>query len=57
MIQENNPYTSMQKSAYSSGTSNHGEHNDNPDYWNVLLGDLKDKDKWELCPKYNIGNK
>ena len=47
MIQENNPYTSMQKSAYSSGTSNHGEHNDNPDYWNVLLGDLKDKDKWE----------
>lgn len=46
MIQENNPYTSMQKVAYNPGTSNHEEHNDNPDYWDVLLGDLKNKDKW-----------
>jgi SAM-dependent methyltransferase len=44
---ENNKFTNMQKSAYSQGTSNHLEHNDNPDYWDILLGDLKDKKKWK----------
>ena len=43
---ENNNYTQMQKSSYNVGTSNHLEHNDNPDYWDILLGDLKDKNKW-----------
>lgn len=37
----------MQKGAYSSGTTNHPEHNDNPNYWDILLSDLKDKEKWE----------
>ena len=44
---ENNNYTQMQKSSYNMGTSNHLEHNDNPDYWDILLGDLKDKNKWK----------
>lgn len=46
MINPNNQYTNMQKSAYSIGTSNHDEHNSNPDYWDILLGDLKNKDVW-----------
>ncbi len=37
----------MQKSAYAGGTSNHEEHNTNPDYWNILLGDLQAKEKWD----------
>ena len=36
----------MQKGQYAGGTSNHSEHNSNPNYWDVLLGDLKDKQKW-----------
>jgi len=47
MVNSDNEYTRMQKNAYSSGTSNHLEHNDNPNYWDILLGDLKDKSKWE----------
>jgi SAM-dependent methyltransferase len=46
MVSSDNKYTKMQKGAYRSGTSNHPEHNDNPDYWNILLGDLKDRDSW-----------
>ena len=42
----NNKYTNMQKSAYAGGTTNHEEHNMNPDYWNILLGDLKNKEDW-----------
>lgn len=41
-----NKYTNMQKSVYYLGTNNHENHNSNPDYWNILLGDLKDKEKW-----------
>jgi SAM-dependent methyltransferase len=41
-----NKYTQMQKNEYAGGTSNHPEHNSNPDYWNILLGDLKDKENW-----------
>jgi len=37
----------MQKGAYANGTSNHEEHNTNPDYWNILLGDLKNKENWD----------
>ena len=36
----------MQKKAYAGGTSNHEEHNTNSDYWDILLSDLKDKEKW-----------
>ena len=46
-MNEENPYTKMQKSQYYSGTSNHLNHNDNPDYWNILLSPLKDSEKWK----------
>lgn len=32
-----NKYTKTQKSQYFNGTSNHLEHNENPDYWEILL--------------------
>lgn len=47
MVSSNNKYTSMQKDAYSGGTTNHNEHNSNSDYWNILLGDLKDSKNWD----------
>jgi len=46
-MDEQNNYTEMQKSVYAFGTTNHEEHNSNPDYWNILLGDLKEKHLWE----------
>jgi 2-polyprenyl-3-methyl-5-hydroxy-6-metoxy-1,4-benzoquinol methylase len=46
MIDPKNSYTLMQKRWYNPGTNNHEEHNNNPDYWNILLKDLKNKDKW-----------
>jgi 2-polyprenyl-3-methyl-5-hydroxy-6-metoxy-1,4-benzoquinol methylase len=30
----------MQKKFYKNGTTDHREHNDNPDYWRSLLGDI-----------------
>ena len=42
-----NKYTMMQKGQYYSGTSNHLDHNDNPDYWDILLGDLKNRIQWK----------
>ena len=36
----------MQKKAYAGGTSNHEEHNTNSDYWDILLSDLKNKERW-----------
>ena len=47
MINKENKYTQMQKMQYASGTSNHEEHNRNSDYWDILLSDLKDKEKWD----------
>lgn len=41
-----NTYTQMQKGFYRNGTSNHLEHNDNKDYWDILLKDLKDAESW-----------
>lgn len=46
MVSDNNQYTNMQKAQYSAGTSNHLEHNNNSDYWNILLSDLKYKENW-----------
>ena len=46
MVNKDNNYTAMQKNQYSSGTTNHPEHNDNPNYWDILLSDLTDSDKW-----------
>ena len=44
-----NRYTQMQRHQYNdnNGTDNHENHNDNTDYWDVLLGDLKDKKRWD----------
>jgi ubiquinone/menaquinone biosynthesis C-methylase UbiE len=44
-----NDYTAMQKRYYENETprmkiQNHKHHNENPDYWNVLLSPLKDGD-------------
>jgi len=47
MVNKDNKYTNMQKNAYAGGTTNHEEHNLNPDYWEILLGDLQDKEKWD----------
>lgn len=47
MVNKDNRYTNMQKNAYSGGTTNHLDHNRNLDYWDILLGDLKDKDRWK----------
>ena len=47
MINKENKYTQMQKAQYAFGTSNHEEHNRNSDYWDILLSDLKDKEKWD----------
>jgi len=47
MINTENKYTQMQKSQYATGTNNHENHNANPNYWDILLGDLKDKQKWD----------
>lgn len=49
MVNSDNKYTNMQKQAYGEGTSNHEIHNSNPDYWNILLSDLKNSKKWENC--------
>lgn len=46
MVSDSNQYTNMQKVQYSGGTSNHLEHNDNTDYWDILLSDLKNREKW-----------
>ena len=46
-MNKDNQYTNMQKRQYDKGTGNHLEHNDNPDYWNILLGDLKNKELWK----------
>ena len=46
MVNKDNNYTRMQIMEYSGGTSNHPEHNDNPNYWDILLGDLKESENW-----------
>jgi SAM-dependent methyltransferase len=41
-------YVGMLEGAYSSGTNNHPEHNANPLYWSILLGDIvSNPSKWE----------
>jgi SAM-dependent methyltransferase len=39
-------YASMQKHFYYGGTTNHLIHNNNKNYWNILLSDLKEAEKW-----------
>ena len=47
MINKENKYTQMQKAQYLPGTNNHENHNANANYWDILLGDLKDKQNWD----------
>jgi SAM-dependent methyltransferase len=43
-----NTYVDMLNKAYRNGTNNHLEHNSNPNYWDVLLGDIKfNPDNWK----------
>jgi SAM-dependent methyltransferase len=43
-----NGYLEMLNEAYRCGTGNHPEHNPNPKYWDILLGDIKSSpEKWE----------
>ena len=43
-----NNYIQMLHRIYATGTNNHPEHNTNPDYWDVLLGDVKSNpEKWK----------
>lgn len=47
-----NEYSTFQKRFYIEETpkmkiENHRGHNKNPDYWDILLGDLKDRDRWK----------
>jgi len=47
-----NKYTKMQKQFYERAAAgmavgNHKEHNQNADYWDILLGDIKEVEKWE----------
>jgi len=37
-------FTAMQMAVYQQGTTDHLEHNDNPDYWDLLLGIVKQKE-------------
>ena len=46
MIEHNNTLTIMQKKEYLNGTTNHENHNLNLDYWDILLSDLKNCEKW-----------
>lgn len=46
----------MQKVAYRNGTSDHLEHNENPDYWNYLLGPVTSKpEAWTNKTSLDIG--
>lgn len=46
-MDKDNKYTQMQKKQYAVGTSNHPEHNENKDYWDILLSLMKQKAAWD----------
>lgn len=55
-----NQYTKMQKQFYEQAAAkmaigNHLEHNRNKDYWDILLGDIKDLEKWENKKALDFG--
>lgn len=57
-IDPNNRYTRMQKHYYEANAigmakNNHREHDVNPDYWNILLGDLMDEDNAKMFFQVN----
>lgn len=56
LVLRENRYTAMQKVAYRAGTSDHVEHNANPDYWTILLGPVsQDHDAWRGKSALDIG--
>ena len=54
-MDKNNKYTNMQKRVYLYGTNNHDIHNKNPLYWDLLLKDLKESDKWKNKKALDFG--
>ena len=54
-MNENNKYTLMQKRMYAHGTTNHEEHNNNENYWNILLGDIKNTNLWDNKKALDFG--
>jgi len=46
-LDKDNKYTLMQRRMYASGTSNHEIHNENDDYWEILLKDIKSNNSWK----------
>lgn len=59
MLRKDNHYTNMQKKFYEINSSemnqgNHNGHNNNPDYWNILLAEVKDHPEW-VCFDFGCG--
>jgi SAM-dependent methyltransferase len=51
-----NKYVNMLNEAYQMGTGNHPEHNSNPKYWDILLGDIKSNpEKWNNKKALDFG--
>jgi SAM-dependent methyltransferase len=48
-------YARMQRTLYKKGTSDHIEHNDNPDYWSILLGDVSNDFSGKLALDFGCG--
>jgi SAM-dependent methyltransferase len=49
-------YVTMLNEAYQMGTNNHPEHNSNPKYWDILLGDIKSNpEKWNNKKALDFG--
>lgn len=60
MVDEHNKYSKMQQLFYDTHVANmiagnHKEHNDNPDYWNILLGNLNDITGKEVALDFGCG--
>lgn len=61
MIKPDNKYSVMQKKQMNTETEkmsrfNHKQHNDNRDYWNILLGDIKnDPGRWKGKKSLDFG--
>ena len=55
-VKRESEYTVMQKLVYKKGTSNHEEHNANKDYWDILLGPLKNNNySWKNKKALDFG--
>lgn len=51
-----NRYIDTLERQYRAGTNNHEQHNSNPDYWNILLGPIKENPSaWEHASALDFG--